>query len=155
MDMKKIGLSIVLALSFGFCFAPINLGPVPENMKKRELTDEERGKQQNNTPQIGEVGIVQQRENAPEMPDTTNDLSAQNTVANAMKHKDSPKPSDTAKKDVLTATETMEGAKPKSKASLLVWALVFGALGFGIVFGLRRWADKVVPDVPKKKKVTW
>jgi len=154
--MKKLILSVVLAASFGFCFAPINLGKVPAGKIKRELTDEERALQQNNTPQIGEVGIVPEKENAPTMPEQTNDPGAESTVANALQHpSDAPKPSESAKKDLITAKDTMAGASSSGMSNMLIWALVFGGLGFGIIFGVRRWADKVVPEIPKKKKVTW
>jgi hypothetical protein len=153
--MKKLILSVVLALSFGFCFAPINMGRVPANKIKRELTDEERGKQQNNTPQIGEVGVVPEKDNEPTLPESTNDPAAQNTVATALKHaSEAPKPSDRAKEDLAVATDNMKSSDSGGR-NMLIWALIFAGLGFGIMFGVKRWADKVVPDVPKKKKVSW
>lgn len=152
--MKKLILSVVLTAAFGFCFAPINLGKVPPGKIRPELTDEERGKQQNNTPQIGEVGVVPQRDNAPTMPETTTDPSGADTITNAMKQTDAPKATN-AQRDLQTATETLKGGSPAGMSNMLIWALIFGGLGFGIIFGVRRWADKVVPEMPKKKKVTW
>lgn len=154
--MKKLILCVMLISAFGFCFAPINMGEVPAGMKKRELTEEERAKQQNHLPQIGEVGVVPEKDNAPIMPTTEDDPSAQQTVAGALdQRREAPKPSESAKNDLIKADQTMKSARSEGKFGMLLWALVFAVLGFGIVLGVRKYVDKVVPDVPKKKKVNW
>jgi hypothetical protein len=154
--MKKLILCLMLVSAFGFCFAPINMGEVPAGMKKPELSEAERAKQQNHLPQIGEVGIVPEKDNAPIMPTTVDDPSAQQTVAGALdQRKDSPKASESAKDDLIKADQTMKSAKADSKFGMLFWAAIFAVLGFGIVLGVRKYVDKVVPDVPKKKKVNW
>ncbi|MBC8064745.1 MAG: hypothetical protein H7Y17_07945 [Chlorobia bacterium] len=157
--MKKLILSLLLTAAFGFCFAPINLGGVPAGMHKREHSESERAAQQSHLPQIGEVGGVPGIDGGTTAPAMTNDPNARNAVANAMRpHNGVPQQSESAKRDLAVAAAALKANGPASKVGTFAWAGVFAAIGFGIVFGLKKWADKALPNptsASAKKSANW
>lgn len=153
--MKKLLLSLLLSASFGFCFAPINRGLVPPDQIQRELSEADRAKQQYNLPQIGNVGGVESGPGTSVSGPGPGDSDAANTVANAGNRAEGPQVNDRAKKDLALASQNMKSGAQKAQ-SVLIWALLLGILGFGIVTGLRKWADKAIPQpAVARKSAKW
>lgn len=58
-------------------------------------------------------------------------------------------------KDILVAAELQKHEGAFAPFRTTIWAILFILLGLGVVFGLKMWADKVVPAMPAKRSVKW
>jgi hypothetical protein len=152
--MKKVLLTVILSAAFGFCFAPINRGLVPPDQIQRESTEAERAAQQSNLPQIGNVGGPDSGpgQSGSGREGSSGDGSA---LATAMQQMEGAKQEEQAREALAIANQNLN-AKAKGSPSYFLWAAVLGALGFGLVYGARKWADKAIPEpMTAKKAAKW
>jgi len=152
--MKKVLLTVILAAAFGFCFAPINRGLVPPSQIQRESTEAERAAQQNNLPQIGNVGGGDSGPSQGGVASPSNSGDG-NALATAMQQMDGAKQEEQAREALAVANRNLS-EKAKGSTPYVLWAAILGAVGFGLVYGARKWADKAIPEpVVARKTAKW
>lgn len=146
---KLIALFTILSFS-GLCFAPINLEEKPSNWQIRpEANEQQLREAQSRQKVVGEVGVVMQR-----APERSPELNSADPGAKAMLGQAEQTLSQEGAKETLVAAE--QNRQSGGGSTFWFWGVAFGALGFGVVYGLRMWANKAIPEpVVKGRKVTW
>lgn len=142
--MKKI-LTIVAIFGWaGACFAPINLPYRPANGVRPDVaTEEQLQREQMNQQQIGNLGGVpsgtERRDDI--VQPTSGEPDAASTVAGA------ETPNDPAAGETIKQAEKNIQSEKGGLLRMLLWAMVLGAFGFAVVFGVRKWADRALPEI--------
>lgn len=112
------------------------------------------GKQQALQGTFGKVGMVPKDTEVYSTPGTASDEAAAGVIALSAK---GSAPSDPNAARVLVEASADAGAAAgRSPAGTVAWGLLFLALGFGAIFGVRQWVVKNIPEpAPTKTHVEW
>lgn len=142
--MKKLSIVMFGLALAGACFAPINLPYRPANGVRPDVaTEDQLRQQQMNQQRIGNLGGVpdgtERRDDL--VPPRAGEPDAATTVATAEIPND-PEASQNLKK----AEENVKNEK-SGPFRMLMWVLFLGAFGFAVMVGVRKWADKAIPEV--------
>lgn len=122
---------------FGFVFAkspapiydrPSDFKPVPER------SQDEVAKEQLMQRTQGEVGQVE-ADTTPES--AAHEMSEQQAAADLSS-------ANSGRETLINAESDLKSAKSKPQRNLM-WGLLFLALGFGVVLGIRQWANRAIP----------
>lgn len=155
--MRKLILSLIAVSLAGFCFAPIELGQKPSNgYKPPAATEQDLQRQQQNQKTMGQVGSVPEHDGGTaEVGPATSDGTGSTVLGQAQKNQSASTSEDPQAKQVLAAANDELARKQSGVAPTLFVGGIFLCLGFAVVFGIRQWATKNMPDVPTAKQVNW
>lgn len=96
-----------------------------------------------NQQQIGNLGGVpsgtERRDDI--VQPTSGEPDAASTVAGA------ETPNDPAAGETIKQAEKNIQSEKGGLLRMLLWAMVLGAFGFAVVFGVRKWADRALPEI--------
>lgn len=142
-----LSLLCLVAMSFGF------IKDKPEGAKfAPNQTEEEVAAQQAHQATLSEQNAIDYEGQAEGTPEGTSESDAAAALQSAEQARDSQKESDEEAKRVLAVAQKAQSAGPSGGFSW-TWIL-FGALGFGVVLGVRSYANRVVPAMPESTAKT-
>ena len=153
--MRKILLSLFVTTFAGFCFAPIQLHDRPDNARRLPAaTESDLQRQQGQQKVVGEIGTVPQQTEDHSTPSSApSDSGAQGVLGQAQDRLDN---NDPKAQQVLQAAQKQLEQEKQGPMPMLFMGGLFLVVGFGVIFGLRQWANKALPDMPDvSKKVSW
>ena len=145
--MKKLALLVAVLGIAALAPAPIREAPPPGTPILPHHTDEQLTEEQKNQKVQGEVGSVPQVTDRPEVTSE----SAAPDAAKTLQQAESTQVAEATLKKAGKELEEKSGGLP-----VVFWAVLFAALGFGGVYGVRYWVAKNIPlPGDSKHRVTW
>lgn len=145
----KLCLTLAIVALCASCWAPIK-DPRTNVKIQQEASQSELAQEQALQKVQGVVGYVPAVTDRQDVDPTPSNSAAGNDLAKA-----------TARLDGTLAQQNLDKAnsmlhRPRATMTTMgLWGFLFLTLGLGAAFAFRQWANKVVPDMPKPKRVTW